>query len=89
MKILLSWLNDYGDFGDPTDVDAVARVSDALTSLGMEVEAIDQVGDTVAGVVTARIVRLEAHPDAAKVQRVYVDAGDGEEHKDHVILHEE
>ena len=79
MKILLSWLNDYGDFGDPTDPEAVSRVADALTSLGLEVESIDSIGDTVDGVVTARILRLEAHPDAAKVQRVYVDAGDGEE----------
>ena len=79
MKLLLSWLNEYGDFGDPTDANAVARVSDSLTSLGMEVESIDSVGDTVDGVVTARILRLESHPDAAKVQRVYVDVGDGEE----------
>ncbi len=79
MKILLSWLNEYGDFGDPTDPDAVARVADELTSLGLEVESIEPVGDTVDGVVTARILRLVAHPDAAKVQRVYVDAGDGEE----------
>ena len=28
---------------------------------------------------TARVIRLEQHPDAAKVQRVYVDAGDGVE----------
>ena len=28
---------------------------------------------------TARVLRLEQHPDAAKVQRVYVDAGDGDE----------
>ena len=79
MKILLSWLNEYGDFGDPTDADAVQRVADALTSLGLEVDSIDAVGETVDGVVTARILRLEAHPDAAKVQRVYVDAGDGDE----------
>ncbi len=79
MKILLSWLNEYGDFGDPTDADAVQRVADALTSLGLEVDSIDAVGDTVDGVITARILRLQAHPDAAKVQRVYVDAGDGEE----------
>ena len=26
MKILLSWLNEYGDFGDPTDPVAVQRV---------------------------------------------------------------
>ena len=36
--------------------------------------------DTIDGVVTARVVRLEQHPDAAKVQRVYVDVGDGVEH---------
>ena len=34
---------------------------------------------SVAGVVTAQVLRLEQHPDAAKVQRVYVDAGDGVE----------
>jgi phenylalanyl-tRNA synthetase beta chain len=79
MKILLSWLNDYGDFGDPTDAVAVQRVADALTSLGLEVESVDVIGETVDGVVAARINRLESHPDAAKVQRVYVDAGDGEE----------
>jgi len=33
----------------------------------------------VAGVVTAKVLRLEKHPDAAKVTRVYVDAGDGVE----------
>ncbi len=79
MKILLSWLNEYGDFGDPTDDAAVARVAEALTSLGLEVDSVDTVGETVPGVVTARVLRLEQHPDAAKVQRVYVDAGDGDE----------
>lgn len=79
MKILLSWLNDYGDFGDPTDSAAVQRVADALTSLGLEVESADVIGETVDGVVAARINRLEGHPEAAKVQRVYIDAGDGVE----------
>ena len=32
------------------------------------------------GVVTARVVRIERHPDAAKVIRVWVDKGDGVEH---------
>jgi phenylalanyl-tRNA synthetase beta chain len=79
VKILLSWLNDYGDFGDPTNADDVARVTEALTSLGLEVDSVTTVGETVPGVVTARVLRLEQHPDAAKVQRVYVDAGDGDE----------
>ncbi len=79
MKILLSWLNEYGDFGDPTDPAAVERITDTMTSLGLEVDSVDNVGVAVPGVVTARVLRLEQHPDAAKVQRVYVDAGDGEE----------
>jgi phenylalanyl-tRNA synthetase beta chain len=79
VKILLSWLNEYGDFGDPTNPDDVARVTGALTSLGLEVDSVEVVGETVPGVVTARVLRLEQHPDAAKVQRVWVDAGDGQE----------
>ncbi len=79
MKILLSWLNDYGDFGDPADPVAVQQVTDALTALGLEVDSVTTVGNTVPGVVTARVLRLVQHPDAAKVQRVYVDAGDGVE----------
>jgi phenylalanyl-tRNA synthetase beta chain len=79
VKILLSWLNDYGDFGDPADPAVVERIASTLTSLGLEVDSITPVDATVSGVVTARVVRLEQHPDAAKVQRVYVDAGDGVE----------
>ena len=79
MKVLLSWLNEYGDFADPTDDEAVRGLADVMTALGLAVEGIDRVGDTVDGVVTARVERLEQHPDAAKVQRVYVDAGDGAE----------
>ncbi len=79
MKILLSWLNDYGDFADPTDAAAVQRLADTMTSLGLAVEQVDHVGATVAGVISARVLRLEQHADAAKVQRVYVDAGDGAE----------
>jgi phenylalanyl-tRNA synthetase beta chain len=79
MKLLLSWLNEYGDFGEPAEPAAVQRVTDALTSLGLEVDSVSEVGASVAGVITARVIRLEQHPDAAKVQRVYVDAGDGQE----------
>jgi phenylalanyl-tRNA synthetase beta chain len=79
MKVLLSWLDDYGDFADPTDDDAVQHLADTMTALGLEVGGIDRVGHTVDGVVTARVLRLEQHPDAAKVQRVYLDAGDGAE----------
>ena len=74
MKILHSWLKEFGDFGD--DIDALA---DHMTALGLAVESVDRVGATFPGVVVAEVKRLERHPDAAKVQRVFVDAGDGAE----------
>ena len=77
MKILLSWLNEYGDFAEPSDSDAVARLSETMSRLGLPLEELRHVGAVVQGVITARVERLERHPDAAKVQRVYVDAGDG------------
>ena len=74
MKILFSILREMADL--PNDPDAVAL---ALNSLGLAVEEMDVVGVPVPGVVTARIMRMEKHPDAAKVTRCFVDAGDGEE----------
>ena len=59
MKVLLSWLNDYGDFADPSDPSAVERVAGALTDLGIEIGAIEHVGGSIDGVVTARVLRLE------------------------------
>jgi phenylalanyl-tRNA synthetase beta chain len=74
MKIVLSWLQDLAPVGD--DAEALAAT---MTQLGMQVEEIQHVGATVPGVITARVLRTERHPDAAKVHRVWVDSGDGVE----------
>ena len=74
MKIVLSWLNDLAPVGDDAEALAVE-----MTQLGMQVEEILQVGATVEGVITARVVRTERHPDAKKVHRVFVDSGAGPE----------
>jgi len=74
MKILNSWLNEFGPFG--TDIE---KISGAMTSLGLTVESIETIGRSVKGVVVAKVLRTERHPDAAKVHRVFVDAGDGAE----------
>ena len=74
MKISLAWLNEFADFGSDTSL-----ISDRLTELGLAVESVEHVGAPVKGVVTAKVLRLEKHPDAAKVTRVFVDAGDGVE----------
>ena len=74
MKILLSILREMADI--PSDPEAVSL---ALNSLGLAVEEMVMVGTPIEGVVTARINRMEKHPDAAKVTRCFVDAGDGVE----------
>lgn len=74
MKVALSWLADYLG-GGALDVDVVIE---ACAPLGLPVEDVIHTGG-VPGVVTARVVRTERHADAAKVIRVWVDAGDGVE----------
>jgi phenylalanyl-tRNA synthetase beta chain len=74
MKLSLNWLRDYVPLPDDTDVLAAT-----LNGLGIEVSDVASVGG-VPGVVTARVVRAERHPDAAKVIRVWIEQGDGVEH---------
>lgn len=74
MKIVHSWLHELAAVGDDID-----RIADVMTDLGLAVDEVIHFGATVDGVVTARVVRTERHPDAAKVHQVYVDTGDGRE----------
>lgn len=74
MKIVHSWLLDLAPLPDDREA-----ISFALSDLGLAVESVDEIGQTVPGVITAKVLRTERHPDAAKVHRVFVDAGDGEE----------
>ncbi len=76
MKVLLSWLREYVEIPEPVDL---AALGDTLAMLGLPVEELTHTGG-VAGVVTARVLRTEVPPDAAKVQRVWIDTGDGREH---------
>ncbi|MSW20817.1 MAG: phenylalanine--tRNA ligase subunit beta, partial [Actinobacteria bacterium] len=78
MNIILSWLNDFAPLGGATD-ENIERVAAALNSLGLAVESVQHVGAPVPGVVTARVLRTERHPDAERVHRVFLDAGDGTE----------
>jgi phenylalanyl-tRNA synthetase beta chain len=77
MKIVDSWLRDLVALPADATVDVVA---DTLSDVGLACESVDRVGATVAGVITARVVKTERHPDAAKVHRVFLDIGDGTEH---------
>ena len=71
VEISRNWLANYAPI--PDDIELLAAT---LNSLGIEVDDVTHVGG-VPGVVTARVTRIERHPDAAKVIRVWIDTGDG------------
>jgi phenylalanyl-tRNA synthetase beta chain len=72
MRISLKWLSEYVELPPPEEV---AR---RLTAVGFEVEAIERVGQGLGGVVAARILASEKHPNAEKLSVTKIDAGKGE-----------
>jgi phenylalanyl-tRNA synthetase beta chain len=70
MRVPLSWLADHVD----VDVSATT-LAERLTFAGIEIETIHRVGDDLAGILTARVLEVEQHPDADRLVLVRVDAG--------------
>ncbi len=73
MKFTLEWLQDHLD----TDA-SVDEIAATLTTVGLEVEGVEQQGAALAAFVTAHIVSAEQHPNADKLRVCKVDAGTGE-----------
>ncbi|MBD5100084.1 MAG: phenylalanine--tRNA ligase subunit beta [Clostridiales bacterium] len=73
MKVSLSWLKDFVDI----DV-TVEELADKLVGAGFEVEEIIKSGDSMKNVVLGKIVKLEKHPDADKLQICQIDIGKDE-----------
>src|SRR5512133_144672 len=71
MRISLAWLAEYVDLGDLSPEEVAKR----LTAVGLEVEAIERTGQGLEGVVAARIVGAEKHPDAEKLSVCRVETG--------------
>src|SRR5512138_3683030 len=72
MRISHRWLSEY------VDTPAPEELAKRLTAVGLEVEALERVGQGLEGVVAARIVAAEKHPQAEKLSVTRVDAGRGE-----------
>jgi len=72
MKVPLNWLRDYVDI----NVDA-KKYADLMTLSGSKVEAIENPGEEISGVVVGRIISVEKHPNADKLQVSRVDTGNG------------
>ena len=77
MNISLKWLKQYLDF----DLTA-QEVGDALTSLGLEVGAVEEV-ETIRGglkgLVVGKVLTCEPHPNSDHLHLTTVDLGNGEE----------
>lgn len=72
MKIVYSWLKDFVDIDVP-----VRELADALTGCGLEVDTIEYYRPPE-GVVIAKVLEKEKHPDADRLSVCKVDAGAGE-----------
>jgi phenylalanyl-tRNA synthetase beta chain len=70
MRVPLSWLADHVDVDVPA-----ATLADKLTFAGIEIETVHRVGDDLAGILTARVLEVTAHPDADRLVLVRIDAG--------------
>ncbi len=70
MKISLNWLKRYVHIDVP-----VEELCEKMIMSGFEVEDIEDLSNTMRNVVAARIVRLEKHPDADKLQICTMDIG--------------
>lgn len=73
MKFTLSWLKDHLE----TDADSQA-VGDKLTSIGLEVESIEDAGARLKDFTVAHVISAEKHPNADKLKLCMVDTGAGE-----------
>jgi phenylalanyl-tRNA synthetase beta chain len=72
MKFTLSWLKEHLQ----TDADAAA-VAEKLTSIGLEVETMEDAGARLKAFVVAHVVSAEKHPNADKLKLCMVDDGSG------------
>src|SRR5690606_39038379 len=76
MKISYQWLMDY--LPEPLPV---AELADILTSIGLEVEAVESsetIKGGLAGLVIGQVLSAEKHPNADKLKLTQVDIGHGE-----------
>ena len=76
MKLSYSWLKDYLKCEL-----SPAQVAEAMTSIGIEVDAVEEseeIPGGLAGVVVARVIECEPHPDSDHLHITKVDDGGAE-----------
>lgn len=71
MKVSLEWLKDFVDL---TDI-SVEQIAHELTMSGLEVEEIVKTGPVFTNIITAKIEKIDQHPNADKLHLVTVNTG--------------
>lgn len=73
MRVPVKWIRDY------VDIDISAKeLADALTMTGTKAETIEYLGEEISNVVVGKIMSIEKHPDADKLQVTQIDVGKDE-----------
>jgi phenylalanyl-tRNA synthetase beta chain len=72
MKFTLSWLKDHLDTSASID-----ELTTTLSSIGLEVESVDDPAKALGAFIVARVLKAEKHPNADKLQVCQVDTGNG------------
>ncbi len=72
MKFTLSWLKAHLETAA-----TLTEITDALTSLGLEVEGVEDPAAKLAPFIIAQVITATRHPQADKLQVLSVDAGNG------------
>ncbi|NTU60176.1 MAG: phenylalanine--tRNA ligase subunit beta, partial [Deltaproteobacteria bacterium] len=70
MRLSLQWLKDYVDVGDSPEA-----LAHRITMAGIEVGAVETLGEGIGDVVTAQILEKGRHPDADRLSLCKVTDG--------------
>ena len=71
MQVSLKWLNDLVDL---TGIE-VAQIAHELTMSGLEVEEVEEVKAKFTNIITARIEKIDNHPNSDRLHLVTVNTG--------------
>ena len=74
MQVSLNWLNELVDLSDIDE----NQIAHELTMSGLEVEAIEHFKPQFKNIITAKITKLEPHPNADKLKLATVNTGSEE-----------
>ena len=72
MQVSLNWINELVDLKDIS----VEQIAHELTMSGLEVEEIEEVRPQFTNIITARIEKIDAHPNSDRLHLVTVNTGD-------------